>query len=282
VSAWPLPLGISTSVFPDGPDPAAVAALATSAVAVIEVKAHARQCPLADPDFRTALAGRLQRANVTARSVHLPYGRDVDISQPDEAARAQAVTLTEANLRMATDLHAPFAVLHPSYEPIAADERAARIAACRRSLEELSRAAAVVGVRLAVECLPRTCLANTAAELLSLIDDLDPAHIGVCIDFNHLNVREPDLAAAVERLGSRLLTVHCSDNDGVDERHWLPGSTGGVIAWPAVLGALRDVAYTGPFLYEVQPPAEIPAEALRIIEANYTGLCRMPSARSDA
>lgn len=276
---WPLPLGVSTSVFARGDADEAVAALAASSVRVIEVVVRQGQLP---PGVQTwaELGQRFRDAGVTVRSVHLPYGRTVDISQLDDGARQQAVAQTEANLRVVTALGAALAVLHPSYEPIADTERPARLGVCRQSLERLAGAAATAGVRLAVECLPRTCLAHTAAELLGLIADLDPATVGVCIDANHLNLREPNIAAAVRALGGRLLTLHCSDNDGLDERHWLPGSAGGVVDWPAFLGALRAVEYAGPFLYEVRPPAEAPAEALRIIEANYADLCR--SAEPDA
>jgi sugar phosphate isomerase/epimerase len=268
----PWPLAVSTSVFAKGPDAAAVEALAASTIDVIELVMRAPNCPLDDLDYRRSLMERLRRAHITARSVHLPFGRAVDISQAEEAARGEALRQTERNLSVAAETGAAIAVLHPSYEPIKDEERAARLDACRHSLAPLARTAASTGIRLAVECLPRTCLANTAEELLTLIADLDPAVVGVCIDVNHLNLRERDIAAAVRQLGSRLLTTHCSDNDGLDERHWLPGSAGGVVDWPAYLGALRATGYAGPFLYEVRAPAEDPSEALRIIEANYAGL----------
>jgi sugar phosphate isomerase/epimerase len=106
----------------------------------------------------------------------------------------------------------------------------------------------------------------------AIVEALTASTINV-IDINHLNLRERDIAAAVRQLGSRLLTTHCSDNDGLDERHWLPTNDGSVVDWPAFLGALRATGYDGPFLYEVRSPAEDPSEALRIIEANYAGLC---------
>jgi sugar phosphate isomerase/epimerase len=273
IAQTPWPLGVSSSVFAKGPDQAAVEALAASSVAALELVQRAPNCPLEDVDYRRDLLERLRQARVTVRSVHLPFGRAVDISQTDDAARLQALTQNETNLRIAAATGATIAVLHPSYERIEDEERAARIDACRRSLPRLAQAAASSGLQLAVECLPRTCLANTSAELLSLIADLDPAVVGVCIDVNHLNLRERDIAAAVGQLGSRLLTTHCSDNDGLDERHWLPGSDGGVVDWPAYLGALRATGYTGPFLYEVRSPAPDPSEALRVIETNYARLC---------
>jgi sugar phosphate isomerase/epimerase len=222
-----------------------------------------------DAIARTHLRDRLKRARFGLHSVHLPFGRQLDISQTDEAARAIAVEAAAGNLRLASSLGATLAVIHPGAEPIADGERAWRLDASRRSLSDLTQTAARFGMRLAVECLPRSCLGNTAQELADLLSALDPAVAGACIDVNHLNLREPDIAAAVARLAPRLFTLHCSDNDGLDERHWLPGSPDGVIDWIAFLGALREAGYAGPFMYEVRTFSGDPAEALRRIETNY-------------
>ena len=55
---------------------------------------------------------------------------------------------------------------------------------------------------------------------------------------------------AIVKLGRRILTVHISDYDFIDERHWLPGE--GKNDWNAILAALQAVGYAGPFMYEVR------------------------------
>ncbi len=271
-AAWPPPLAVSTSVFAGPVDETHWDALDESGVRAVELVGPSTKCPLDDPDWFRRAESRLRRSRTRLHSVHLPYGRTLDLSQPDDAGRAAALAATERHLRLAAALGAPLVVVHPSAEPIADAERAARLDRARRSLEALSRVAAEHGVRMAVECLPRTCLGNTAAELRSIVDALDAATVGVCLDVNHLNLREPDIGAAVAALAPRLLTLHCSDNDGVDERHWLPGAAGGVIDWRAFLGALRENGYPGPFLYEVRAPDPDPAVALRAVADNYRDL----------
>jgi len=270
-AAWTPPLAVSTAVFAGALDDAQWDALDASGVQAVEIVGPAPRLPLDDPDCYRRTEGRLRRARVRLHSVHLPYGRALDLSQPDDAAREAALAATARNVRLAADLGAKLVVVHPSAEPIPDAERAARLDAARRSLAALTGVAAQAGVRVAVECLPRTCLGNTAAELRSIVDPLDAA-AGVCLDVNHLNLREPDIAAAVAALAPRLLTLHCSDNDGVDERHWLPGAEGGVVDWTAFLGALRANGYGGPFLYEVRAPDPDPAVALRAVEDNYRRL----------
>ena len=261
---WPPPLGTSTSVFGGVLNEEQIEALNQSAVASIEVIG----VPVDTIAFE-ALRRQLKGARFRINSVHLPFGRTLDLSQPDESSRAQAAEETANHLHRASLLGAPLAVVHPSAEPIGDQERTDRLDAARRSFTYLEKAAARFGMRLAVECLPRSCLGHTAVELASIIDHVDPAVIGACIDVNHLNLREPDIAAAVAVLAPRLLTLHCSDNDGEDERHWLPGSLGGVVDWPAFLGALRSGGYTGPFMYEVRNLGIPPTDALRQIEGNY-------------
>ena len=265
-----LPLAISTSVFARVFTPAHIDALDASAITAVEIVGPVPQCPFDQPERLRELRGRLRESRVRLHSVHLPYGRQLDLSQPDESLRDVAVRQTEANLCAAAELGATLAVVHPSAEPISDEHRTAHLDASRRSLASLAAIAADLGMRLAVECLPRTCLGHTAVELLSVVEHTDPAAMGVCIDVNHLNLLEPDIRAAVNVLGPRLLTLHCSENDGEDERHWLPGDPRGVVDWSRFLHGLRDVHYTGPFLYELRPLAiaDVPT-TLRAIEANY-------------
>ena len=45
-------------------------------------------------------------------------------------------------------------------------------------------------------------------------------------------------------------TIHASDYDRKDERHWLPGE--GVIDWPDFLRRLQASGYKGVFMHEVR------------------------------
>jgi sugar phosphate isomerase/epimerase len=267
-------LGISTSVFGGLFTTEHIDALDAAGVDFVEVVGPGVGCPFDRPELRRELRARLRDARVRVRSAHLPYGGALDLSLENETARRNAVAATAENLRTAVALGASVAVIHPSAEPITDEARPARLAQSRRSLEALAPLAAALDTPLAVECLPRSCLGNTAAELAALVDGLDPAAIGVCIDVNHINLREPDLTAAVEVLGARLLTLHCSDNDGLDERHWLPGDPGGVVDWSAFTLGLVHAAYRGPFLYEIRSLGTSPAEAVSRIVENYGSVIR--------
>ena len=69
----------------------------------------------------------------------------------------------------------------------------------------------------------------------------------VCCDTNHL--LSENLPDFIRRIGNKIVTLHVSDYDGIDEKHWLPGE--GILDWQEVLTALSEIGYNGPWLYEM-------------------------------
>jgi sugar phosphate isomerase/epimerase len=205
-----------------------------------------------------AEAAAVRAAGLRLWSVHLPFGGAWDISA---AAGAEgAVDRLLGLLPVAARWGAVLAVVHGSAEPVRPEERGGRLERAAASLRRLQAAAAAAGLQLALECLPRTCLGNRTSEVADLVERVPG--LRVCCDVNHLFHETP--AAFIRALGSHLVTLHVSDNDGRDERHWLPGE--GSIDWGGVLRALADVGYAGPFLFEVhpRPPADLAAAWARL------------------
>lgn len=186
-------------------------------------------------------------AGVEIFSFHLPFypGRWLDPSTPDEAAREDCISLLKRMLDYAATAGAKVAVIHPSGEPHTEEERPDRIARSKRSLAELCEYAADLGLRLAVENLPRTCLGRDSGEMLELVSADE--RLVICFDTNHLLSEDP--VDFIRKCGHKIVTLHVSDYDLLDERHWLPGE--GTANWPAMVAALREVGYSGPWNYEV-------------------------------
>lgn len=191
------------------------------------------------------MAALSRKYGVEIRSFHLPFMPfdKIDISRP-ELAEASIAYLSEL-MERATSIGIKIFVTHPSGEPIGEDERPARMACAKASLARLAAIARSRGAVIAVEDLPRTCLGRSADDVEELIS-VDP-DLRVCFDTNHLLTGDP--IEFIHRLGHKFITTHVSDYDRVNERHWLPGE--GVVDWAAILAALKDVGYTGPWLYEI-------------------------------
>jgi hexosaminidase len=224
------------------------------------------------PEFDHGLVEKFiamkKRTGKTSPTFHAPYGGDWDLSALDENARRKAVTKLHGLFPLAAELETEIIVEHPSGEPVRPEERAERIAQLRKSLADLRAPLLAAGYKLALELLPRTCLGNTAAELLAILDGFGD-EFGVCLDVNHLMGRIRELPNEVRLLGDRLLSLHISDYDGVDECHFMPGTCS--IDWPPFIKALRDIGYDGVFNYEMRLKGS-PADRVRDTIANFTTL----------
>ena len=185
-------------------------------------------------------------AGLKVWSCHLPFSRKLDISVLNDSARMANLEFLTEMIAICGEVGPEKLVLHPSSEPIADGEREQRIRNSIASIGILRREAARIGAQLCIEDLPRTCLGRNSAELLRIIAPYP--EVKICFDTNHL--LSEDLLHFVEACGDRIATVHVSDYDMVDERHWLPGK--GKIDWPALYGALMKAGYKGVFMYELK------------------------------
>ena len=209
-----------------------------------DLTAHWRERDKEIEQYRLIEQGlkRIEKSRLALNGVHISFGPNWDFSEADEKKRLAAVRQTKEIFRQ-VDSANPFCyIVHGSFEPIGADERAARIEKMKLSMAELVGA---TSAKVCLENLPRTCLANTAAELKAAADGV--AGLNVCLDSNHFLKETPQ--AAARALGRRIKTLHISDYDFIDERHWLP--LAGKINWNAFLCALESVGYDGAFNYEV-------------------------------
>lgn len=185
-----------------------------------------------------------REAGVNLWSVHVPFGKGWDISVTDVEAQRQALSNVRKAMELCRELHPRKAVIHASAEPIRDEERAARLRASHQALAQLTPEFAALGVQLVLEDLPRTCLGNTSEEVLWLTSDIEG--LGVCLDTNHL--LKERVQEFIRKVGARIVTMHASDYDGTDERHWMPGE--GINDWNGLVKSLVAVGYQGPFMFE--------------------------------
>jgi len=213
----------------------------------------------------------LEAVGVAVNSIHYPYGPSFDISNLDEDTRLGAIREIEYYLGRLKDLGGKYLVVHPSFEPVKDNERAARLEMCRKSVLELDELMKKYpGMIIAMEDLPRTCLGNTANELNMLIEGTSPARIGICLDTNHM--LQESLVDFTAKTVKRIVTVHIADFDEVDERHWYPGQ--GVNDWAKWYEIMRQGGYKGPMLYELTWPIArgaklTPRQVAALIKLNY-------------
>lgn len=186
---------------------------------------------------------------ITLWSFHLPFAdpENLDISSLNEKIRQSTVNWWCENIKKGAEIGIKIFVAHPSSEPIseAAEIRPKNIAAAKKSLKELAEFAAQYDAVIAVEDLPRSCLGRNAEEIAELVS----AHprLKVCLDTNHM-LTDTNLNL-IKTVGDKIVTLHVSDYDFIDERHWLPGE--GKIDWRELYNTILKIGYNGPWLYEI-------------------------------
>lgn len=188
-----------------------------------------------------------KRYGVLLWSFHLPFMpfAEIDISACDRDVRGSTLELHKELISRAADIGIDKFVIHPSGEPIAKENREERMSLSMESLDILAEFAHSQGAVIAVEDLPRTCLGNTADEIIRLISANDK--LRVCFDTNHLLI--DNNIDFVKKLGEKIITLHVSDYDLVDEKHWLAGE--GVVDFYEIYSMLEKVNYGGVWLYEL-------------------------------
>ena len=203
-------------------------------------------------------------------SVHLPFGPGWDIAHVLSDERAEVCASLKRIIDITSAWGVKVYVLHGCLEPVRSEERALRIARSILSLKELDAHAARYGARIALENLPRSCLANCSAETLAMSEAA--GNIPIVFDVNHLLGESHE--SFMDALGSRIISTHLSDYDGVDERHCLPGE--GIVPWRYVISRLCECGYKGPLLFELREGEEGPYEAETVLNAFLRALNALP------
>ena len=212
-------------------------------------------------ETKLPLVRRIFDHHLRVWSVHLPFGFGWDIAHYDEAERDAVCVSLKRVMDCTKDWGPRVYVLHGCLEPVLPEERAVRIARSIRSLRELDEYAARFGARVALEDLPRSCLANSSVEARAMAQAA--GNVPICFDVNHL-LGETH-GEFLWNLASNVVTTHLSDYDGVDERHWLPGE--GIVPWKEVAWKLMDAGYRGPFLFELRAGKNGPYAAGEVLAA---------------
>lgn len=115
-------------------------------------------------------------------------------------------------------------------------------------LEVISRLVAQAeesGVRLAVE--------NTRqpGHIDYILERLESPALGFCYDSSHDFLHCDSPGDILARWGHRLFVTHLSDNDGLTDKHWMPGAGNG--DWSAIARAFPAATFNGFLTLEVLP-----------------------------
>jgi D-psicose/D-tagatose/L-ribulose 3-epimerase len=132
---------------------------------------------------------------------------------------------------------------------VPADQRRREWDLAVAGIREAAMMAADHGVTLAIEPLNRfeTDLVNTAAQAVSLVEEVAHPNVKVHLDTFHMMIEEKSLLDAILLAGPRLAHFHACEND-----RGTPGT--GLVPWDQVADGLRAVGYRGDLVIESFTP----------------------------
>ncbi len=70
-----------------------------------------------------------------------------------------------------------------------------------------------------------------------LLSEIDSDYIGFCYDSSHDFVNGESMGEILNKWKNRLFSVHLSDNDGLCDRHWIPGK--GHVDWKRIIPIIK-------------------------------------------
>lgn len=183
-------------------------------------------------------------------SVHTPFS-GLNIAHPRLGDPALWRALIGQSIRDAGRLGADVAVVHPSghREALAPEEQADSLRAVRELVADLVEIADASGVRVALENMLDYGFWKVGKSLAELAELFPDPRVGFCLDTGHAAVNGVDNAGEIRAAGARLISIHAANNDGASDLHNPP--TEGVVSWPAVEAALREIRYPGRLMLEV-------------------------------
>lgn len=212
----------------------------------------------ADQTALAELKAGVEQLGLRVQTLHahlLYHDPACQLTAATPAAREHLLTKYYQAIDVFATLGGGIMVTHDHGIPdVAAAGHEAALETLIENLEAITRYAAAREVRIAVENLTNGYFSDPA-HLVALVEDVDLANIGICIDTGHRNLHG-DVATALRLVDKHLFTLHIHDNHGDHDAHLLPMR--GTINWPTVLQALADIHYPGVFMYELLRPEDLP------------------------
>jgi sugar phosphate isomerase/epimerase len=226
----------------------------------VEVFATRSHFDYHDPASIGRLADWLKDTGLRLHGIHAPitdrltppdqWGDVISNAVSDTAKRQNAVREADTALNIARKIAATVFVVHLG-TPKAQGGENNRTAAFR-SIEEICRLAAPIGIRVAVEVIPNE-LSDAQALVRLLEQDLEAPHAGICLDFGHAFIMG-DVPDTVETVAEHLITTHVHDNNRKKDDHLVPFD--GKIDLDAALMSMQKIGFEGTYLMELRNTSE--------------------------
>ena len=193
------------------------------------------------------------------RSVHAPFGNELNVIDVDPLARLHALEAHRSVLRGGAELGAELMVMHPGREYQSQRPLEEIVGVCVDVVGEVTELAAELEMSVALENVLPAHAIHDHAVVREIVERVGHPALGVCLDTGHANVVD-SVHKAVGAFARLINHIHLHDNDGKADEHLLP--TLGSIDWLRFYRELRETGYEGPLTLECHPPEDMVPGAL--------------------
>ena len=191
-----------------------------------------------------------ERAGIALSGLHWAIPPGLSYNTPDAGNRQAAVAYFKRVIDLADELGVHAITLGCGYthriDP--AWDRNDSVKRARDSWEQWARHLEGKRVRVGLEVLSRldVNVLNTVEECLRFLDGLLGPQLGLTLDTYHMNIEEPDLAAAIARAAQWIRVFQVAEN-----HREVPGT--GHLPWRRFMTMLQTVRYEGYISFEIPP-----------------------------
>lgn len=249
MTSWPV--GLSTGCFYRTPILDCLETIRASGFSMVEVVFSPPHLDYHDRGLVARVAGAIRSLGMEAFSFHAPFGEDIDISSPVEAARTHSLQEILRAVDAAAMLGVHYFVIHPGPENADIPSRAERLERIENVVGVLNRVAArcsALGIRCVLENKLPHLLFGDSTDILWILGSLSGTETGACLDTGHA-LLSGELHQLVRKLAPFLRMLHVHDNHGSSDEHLPPGD--GVIDWRELLRDLALAHFHGAMILEV-------------------------------
>lgn len=205
------------------------------------------------PRLAESIRARLDAAGLECAQVHLPCH---DLFLSSEIVDERVDRHMKAVLSSMDVLGARWGAYHPrsskntGYDPKQAfRDNIAEIGRYLEVADKHSVGIAVENLPVFPDCPQYRFYSADYEDHIALVDGLNSANAGICLDVGHLNLTLYDMEKVIERMGQRIKILHVHNNFRYCDMHITPAE--GTIDWGKVMPALKRAGYEGNVSLEI-------------------------------
>ncbi len=170
----------------------------------------------------------LQYYDLKLDNVHLPFENINNLWSEDNTERNNQINIIKKWLNECKHSGADIAVLHAVHGSNYVFDYSLGYDSFRKIIAEAEN----INIKIAIE---NTRMFNYVDFILK---EIESPNIGFCYDSSHDFIKGESSGEILNKWKNKLIAVHLSDNDGLCDRHWVPGN--GYIDWKKIINIIKQ------------------------------------------